>query len=72
MFLTQKEASARLRISERHLIRLRNSGTLPAGSCWVRKIPTNPNSHVLYDLDACTDFFASATRALFMEQDIAS
>lgn len=71
MLVTQKEASTELRISERTLVRLRRDGTLPAGECWIRKVPSNPNSHVLYDLQMCSDVLSGATRALYMEQDIA-
>ena len=49
---TQRDAAAALKMSERSLQRLRNDGHLPAGQCWIRKIPANLNSHVIYDLAA--------------------
>ena len=32
---------------------MRKQGVLTQGDCWRRKIPTNPNSHVLYELENC-------------------
>jgi len=58
---TQREAATALRISERTLQRLRKDGFLPAGECWVRKVPRNMNSHVLYDLVACQQYLVNET-----------
>jgi len=66
---TQREAAAALKMSERSLQRLRNDGHLPAGKCWIRKIPANLNSHVIYDLAACEYHLSAATIAAQMEQD---
>ena len=60
-FVTQKELADHLRLSERTLVRLRQDGTFAAGSCWHRKIPTNPNSHVLYHLENCQKALSSET-----------
>ena len=68
-WVTQKEAADYFRLSERSLIRLRRSGTLPPGRCWVRKIPTNLNSHVIYDVVACEYALSAATTAAALEQD---
>tara|TARA_S200000501_G_scaffold243732_1_gene228212 strand:+ start:167 stop:856 length:690 start_codon:yes stop_codon:yes gene_type:complete len=53
----QKDTSKYFNISERTLLTLRSNGFLTEGKCWVRKIPTNPNSHVLYDIFACCQAF---------------
>ena len=53
----QKDTSKFFNISERTLLTLRSNGFLTEGKCWVRKIPTNPNSHVLYDIFACCKAF---------------
>jgi len=66
---TQQEAAAALNISVRSLQRLRNGGLLPAGKCWIRKVPSNLNSHVIYDLAACEYHLSTATIAAQMEQD---
>lgn len=66
---TQREAAAALNMSERTLQRLRNGGLLPAGKCWVRKIPSNLNSHVIYDLEACEYQLSAATISAHLEQD---
>jgi hypothetical protein len=66
---TQQEAAAALKMSIRSLQRLRNDGQLPAGKCWIRKVPSNLNSHVIYDLAACEYHLAAGTIAAQMEQD---
>ena len=66
---TQQEAAAALNISVRTLHRLRNKGLLPAGESWIRKIPSNLNSHVIYDLAACEHYLSKATIASQIEQD---
>ena len=53
----QKDTSKYFNISERTLLTLRSNGFLTEGKCWMRKIPTNPNSHVLYDIFACCQAF---------------
>jgi hypothetical protein len=66
---TQQEAAAALSISIRSLQRLRNDGLLPVGKCWIRKVPANLNSHVIYDLAACEHHLSAATVAAQMEHD---
>lgn len=66
---TQQEAAAALNISVRTLHRLRKTGMLPAGESWIRKIPSNLNSHVIYDLAACEHYLSKATIAAQIEQD---
>jgi hypothetical protein len=66
---TQQEAAAALNISVRSLQRLRSDGTLPIGKCWIRKVPSNLNSHVIYDLAVCEYHLSTATIAAQMEQD---
>lgn len=66
---TQREAALALKISERTLQRLRKAGLLPTGTCWVRKVPSNMNSHVVYDLSACEHQLSAATIAAQLEQD---
>jgi hypothetical protein len=66
---SQQEAAAALNISVRSLQRLRNGGLLPVGKCWIRKVPNNLNSHVIYDLEACEFHLSTATIAAQMEQD---
>jgi len=53
----QKDTAKYFNISERTLLNLRSKGFLTEGKCWMRKIPTNPNSHLLYDINACDKFF---------------
>ena len=48
----QREAAARLGVSERTLHRWRAAGLLRAGEHWRRKFP-NPNSPLLYHLERC-------------------
>ena len=67
---TQKETSEYFSISERTLLTMRQKGMLIEGSCWRRKIPQNPNSHVLYNLDACEEVLIGLQRARSMEQDL--
>ncbi len=52
-WVSQKTASAYLGISERTLYKMRKREVLTEGNCWRRKIPTNPNSHILYNLEDC-------------------
>lgn len=68
-WLTQRAAADHLGLSERTLIRLRQSGVLEAGICWRRKIPANPNSHVVYDVAAVDYALSAAARAALIEQD---
>ena len=67
---TQKETSEYFSISERTLLTMRQKGMLIEGSCWRRKIPQNPNSHTLYDLDACEEILNGLAKASSMEKDI--
>ena len=68
--VTQKVASDWLGISERTLLTMRNKGLLIEGTCWRRKIPQNPNSHVLYHLENCEEVLNGLQRARSMEQDL--
>ena len=68
--VTQKGASDWLGISERTLLTMRNKGLLIEGTCWRRKIPQNPNSHTLYNLDACEEILNGLAKASSMEQDL--
>jgi hypothetical protein len=68
-WVTQRDAASHFCLSERSLIRLRKDGVLAPGSCWVRKIPRNTNSHVIYDLAACESALSEATIAASIEQD---
>ena len=68
--VTQKVASDWLVISERTLLTMRNKGLLIEGTCWRRKIPQNPNSHTLYDLDACEEILNGLAKASSMEKDL--
>ena len=52
-WVSQRIASDFLGVSERTLLTMRKQGVLTQGDCWRRKIPTNPNSHVLYELENC-------------------
>jgi hypothetical protein len=67
--VTQKVASDWLGISERTLLTMRNKGLLIEGTCWRRKIPQNPNSHTLYDLENCDEVLnrLASARAKSME-----
>lgn len=68
-WVTQREASFALSTSERTLARLRSDGHLPVGLCWRRKVPTNKNSHCLYNLEACIDVLSGQAKASQMEED---
>lgn len=61
LYVTAKEAENALGMSQRSLLRLRNAGILKVGECWIRKIPTNANSDILYDLKACKQALINAT-----------
>ncbi|MDC3041134.1 helix-turn-helix domain-containing protein [Prochlorococcus sp. AH-736-B08] len=69
-YFTSKEASEYLARSERTLLNMRKAGTLIEGTCWIRKIPQNPNSHVLYNLENCDVVLNGLARASSMEQDL--
>ena len=47
---------------------MRQAGMLVEGTCWIRKIPQNPNSYVLYNLDACEAILSGLAKASSMEQ----
>ena len=49
---------------------MRQTGLLIEGICWIRKIPQNPNSHVLYNLQACEEVLSGLARARTMETDL--
>ena len=57
-WFNQKDTAKYFNISERTLLNLRSKGFLTEGKCWMRKIPTNPNSHLLYDINACDKAFS--------------
>ena len=69
-YVSQKIAAEYFSVSERTLLTMRQTGMLIEGSCWRRKIPQNPNSHVLYNLDACEEVLIGLQRARSMEQDL--
>ena len=69
-YVPQKIAAEYFSVSERTLLTMRQTGMLIEGSCWRRKIPQNPNSHVLYNLDACEEVLIGLQRARSMEQDL--
>ncbi len=67
-YVTQREAADWLGRSERTLYKMRISGLLIQGTCWIRKIPQNPNSHILYNLPACEEVLNGLAQAYSMEQ----
>ena len=67
---SQKEAAEYFSISERTCLTMRQTGMLIEGTCWRRKIPQNPNSHTLYDLDACEEILNGLAKASSMERDL--
>ncbi len=69
-YVSQREASDWLGRSERTLLTMRQTGLLIEGICWIRKIPQNPNSHVLYNLQACEEVLSGLARARTMETDL--
>ena len=69
-YYTSKEAAEWLCRSERTLLNMRNQGMLIEGVCWVRKIPQNPNSHVLYDIAACEEVLLGLHKARQMEEPL--
>ena len=69
-YVSQREASDWLGRSERTLLTMRQAGLLIEGVCWIRKIPQNPNSHVLYNLDDCDEGLSGLAKASSMEPDL--
>ena len=69
VWVSQSVAASALSTSVRTLSRMRVDSTLPQGRCWRRKIPHNPNSHVIYNLEACIDVLNGQARAAQIEQD---
>ena len=69
-WVPQRDAAFALSTSERTLARMRADRLLPIGKCWRRKIPTNKNSHCLYDIEACIDVLNGQARAAELEQDL--
>tara|TARA_B100001057_G_scaffold289004_1_gene289100 strand:- start:212 stop:460 length:249 start_codon:yes stop_codon:yes gene_type:complete len=67
-FVPQKIAAEYFYVSERTLLTMRQTGMLIEGTCWRRKIPQNPNSHVLYHLDNCDEVLNGLQKARSMEQ----
>ena len=69
-YVPQKIAAEYFSVSERTLLTMRQKGMLIEGSCWRRKIPQNPNSHVLYHLENCEEVLNGLQRSRSMEQDL--
>ena len=69
-YVSQREAADWLGRSERTLLTMRQAGLLIEGICWIRKIPQNPNSHVLYNLQACEEVLSGLAKARSMETDL--
>ena len=67
-YVTQREAADWLGRSEKTLYKMRLNGLLIYGTCWIRKIPQNPNSHILYNLEACDEVLNGLAKAYSMEQ----
>ena len=67
-YVPQKMAAEYFSVSERTLLTMRQTGMLIEGTCWRRKIPQNPNSHVLYHLENCEEVLLGLQRARSMEQ----
>ena len=67
-YVTQREAADWLGRSEKTLYKMRLNGLLIYGTCWIRKIPQNPNSHILYDLKACEEVLNGLAKAYMKEQ----
>ncbi len=65
---SQKETAEYFSISERTCLTMRQTGMLIEGTCWRRKIPQNPNSHVLYHIENCEEVLNGLQRARSMEQ----
>tara|TARA_B100000886_G_scaffold97725_1_gene64824 strand:+ start:387 stop:677 length:291 start_codon:yes stop_codon:yes gene_type:complete len=68
-YVPQRIAAEYFSVSERTLLTMRQKGMLIEGTCWRRKIPQNPNSHVLYHLDNCEEVLLGLQRSRSMEQD---
>ena len=64
---TQKEAAEYFSISERTCLTMRQKGMLIEGVCWRKKIPQNPNSHVIYHLENCEEVLNRLARARSLE-----
>lgn len=67
---SQKEAAEYFSISERTCLTMRQKGMLIEGVCWRKKIPQNPNSHVIYHLENCEEVLNRLARARSMETDL--
>ena len=67
---SQKETAEYFSISERTCLTMRQTGMLIEGTCWRRKIPQNPNSHVIYHLENCEEVLNGLARARTIEQDL--
>ena len=65
---SQKETAEYFSISERTCLTMRQTGMLIEGTCWRRKIPQNPNSHVLYHIENSEEVLNGLQRARSMEQ----
>ena len=69
-WVPQRNAAYALSTSERTLARMRATGILPVGICWRRKVPTNKNSHCLYNLEACIEVLSGQAKAAELESDL--
>ena len=69
-YVPQRMAAEYFSVSERTLLTMRQNGMLIEGTCWRRKIPQNPNSHTLYNLDACEEILSGLAKASSMEKDL--
>ena len=69
-YVPQRMAAEYFSVSERTLLTMRQKGMLIEGTCWRRKIPQNPNSHVLYNLENCEEVLNGLHRARAMEHDL--
>ncbi len=73
-WVTSRQASDHLQMSEKTLYRWRQSNILKAGTHFRRKFPAN-NSPILYNLELCeqamSDAFARDPRTLELSTDAA-
>ena len=69
-YVPQRMAAEYFSVSERTLLTMRQKGMLIEGTCWRRKIPQNPNSHVLYNLENCEEVLNGLARSRTMETDL--
>jgi excisionase family DNA binding protein len=65
-WLTCSELAEQLNISERTIYRLRRDGVFKEGKDFRRKLPENPRSSLIYNLESCekAHFLVSSGRRL--------